>query len=77
MSLFFAEMSLWEWMGMATVTVAAGTLGDLVESCIKREMQLKDSGNMLPGHGGCLDRFDSTLLAVPCVIVYLVFIGIL
>ncbi|MBR3878079.1 MAG: phosphatidate cytidylyltransferase [Bacteroidaceae bacterium] len=77
MSLFFPEMNAWEWIGMAAVTVAAGTLGDLVESCIKREMQLKDSGSMLPGHGGFLDRFDSTLLAVPCVIVYLIFIGIL
>lgn len=77
MSLFFPQMTLLEWTGMAAVTVIAGTLGDLVESCIKREMQLKDSGSMLPGHGGFLDRFDSTLLAVPCVIVYLTFIGIL
>lgn len=76
-SIFFPEMNMWEWMGMALVTVAAATLGDLIESSMKREMQIKDSGNMLPGHGGILDRFDSTLLAVPCVIVYLVFIGIL
>ena len=59
------------------VVVAAGTLGDLVESCIKREMQIKDSGNFLPGHGGFLDRFDSTLLAVPAVVVYLALLGLL
>ena len=62
---------------MALVVVVTGTLGDLIESSMKREMQIKDSGNILPGHGGLLDRFDSTLLAVPSVIVYLAFIGIL
>ncbi|MBO5865614.1 MAG: phosphatidate cytidylyltransferase [Bacteroidaceae bacterium] len=77
MSHYFTVMNMWEWIGMAAVVVIAGTLGDLIESSIKREMQIKDSGNFLPGHGGLLDRFDSTLLAVPCVIVYLAFIGIL
>ena len=77
MSRFFAVMNVWEWAGMALVVVAAGTLGDLVESCIKREMQIKDSGNFLPGHGGFLDRFDSTLLAVPAVVVYLALLGLL
>ena len=77
MSLFFSIMTVWEWAGMAAVVVAASTLGDLIESCMKREMQIKDSGNMLPGHGGVLDRFDSTLLATPSVIVYLSFIGII
>ena len=77
MSLFFNIMTVWEWAGMAAVVVATSTLGDLIESCMKREMQIKDSGNMLPGHGGVLDRFDSTLLATPSVIVYLSFIGII
>ena len=62
---------------MGAVVVGSATLGDLIESSMKREMQIKDSGNILPGHGGMLDRFDSTLLAVPAVIVYLSLIGIL
>lgn len=77
MSIFFDVMTMWEWMAMAAVVVGSATLGDLIESSMKREMQIKDSGKMLPGHGGILDRFDSTLLAVPAVLVYLSFIGIL
>lgn len=77
MSRFFDIMNAWEWAGMAAVVVASGTLGDLIESSIKREMRIKDSGNILPGHGGMLDRFDSSMLAIPCVILYLSFIGIL
>lgn len=72
MSLFFDEvLCTWQWMAMAATTVAAGTLGDLIESCMKREMKIKDSGNILPGHGGILDRFDSCILAVPCVVILL------
>ena len=77
MSRFFDIMNIWQWMGLAAVVVAAGTLGDLVESSMKREMEIKDSSNILPGHGGMLDRFDSTLLAIPCVLIYLNLIGIL
>lgn len=77
MSHYFTVMNVLEWIGMAVVVVIAGTLGDLIESSMKREMQIKDSGNILPGHGGLLDRFDSTIFAVPCVIAYLVFIGML
>ena len=77
MSLYFNILNTWQWMAMAAVVVAVGTLGDLIESCMKREMKIKDSGNILPGHGGMLDRFDSTLLAVPCVVIYLSLIGIL
>ena len=77
MSRFFDIMNIWQWMGLAATVVAAGTLGDLVESSMKREMQIKDSSNILPGHGGMLDRFDSTLLAIPCVLIYLNLIGIL
>jgi phosphatidate cytidylyltransferase len=77
MSNFFDVMTMLEWMGMAAVVVGSATLGDLVESSMKREMQIKDSGNILPGHGGMLDRFDSTLFAVPAGLVYLSFIGII
>lgn len=71
MSIFFTQLNMWQWMGLALVVAAAGTFGDLIESCMKREMGIKDSGNILPGHGGILDRFDSTILAVPCAIAYL------
>lgn len=77
MAHFFTVMNIWQWIGMAVVIVIAGTLGDLIESSMKREMGIKDSGNFLPGHGGLLDRFDSTLLAVPCAVVYLAIMGIL
>lgn len=77
LSHFFDVMNVWEWIGMAITVVTTATFGDLIESCIKREMQIKDSGNLLPGHGGMLDRFDSTLLAVPAAIIYLSFIGVL
>ena len=60
-----------QWLGFAVVVVVFGTWGDLVESLLKRQLGIKDSGNILPGHGGMLDRFDSSLLAIPAVVVYL------
>lgn len=64
-------MSIPTWMGLGLVVVFFGTWGDLVESLFKRTLGVKDSGNILPGHGGMLDRFDSTLMAFPAVVVYL------
>ena len=60
-----------EWAGLGLVVVVFGTWGDLVESLFKRTLGIKDSGHILPGHGGMLDRFDSTLMAVPSAVVYL------
>ena len=60
-----------EWAGLGLVVVIFGTWGDLVESLFKRTLGIKDSGHILPGHGGMLDRFDSTLMAVPAAVVYL------
>lgn len=59
------------WMGLGLVVVFFGTWGDLVESLLKRTLGVKDSGNILPGHGGMLDRFDSSLMAIPAAVVYL------
>lgn len=60
-----------QWMGLGLVVVFFGTWGDLVESLFKRTLGIKDSGNVLPGHGGMLDRFDSSLMAIPAAVVYL------
>lgn len=64
-------MSDWKMMGMALIVVVFGSLGDLCESMMKRQAGVKDSGNVIPGHGGILDRFDATFLAVPFVYCYL------
>lgn len=66
-----------QWMGMGLVVVVFGTFGDLVESLFKRTLGIKDSGNILPGHGGMLDRFDSTLMAFPAVVIYLYTLSLL
>ncbi|MBO7067578.1 MAG: phosphatidate cytidylyltransferase [Bacteroidaceae bacterium] len=65
-------LSLPQWLGFAAVVVIAGTFGDLVESHLKRQLSIKDSSHILPGHGGLLDRFDSSLLAIPAVTIYFV-----
>lgn len=64
-------LSVPQWMGLGLVVVFFGTWGDLVESLFKRTIGIKDSGNILPGHGGMLDRFDSSLMAFPAAVVYL------
>lgn len=64
-------LTAYEWAGLGLVVVVFGTWGDLIESLFKRTLGIKDSGNVLPGHGGMLDRFDSTLMAVPASVVYL------
>lgn len=77
LSLYFPILTLGQWAGMAVVIAVFGIYGDLTESLMKRQMEIKDSGNILPGHGGILDRFDSALMAIPAGAAYLYLTGIL
>jgi phosphatidate cytidylyltransferase len=72
--IFPAHLNQYQWMGFALTTVIFGTFGDLFESMIKRALSIKDSGNIIPGHGGMLDRFDSSILAAPAVVIYYLFL---
>ena len=58
------------WIGLALVAAISGVFGDLVESLMKRSVDIKDSGNIIPGHGGWLDRFDALILSAPFVFIY-------
>lgn len=71
LSRFFDDVSTTDWMVMAFIIVVFGTFGDLFESLLKRNLNIKDSGTLLPGHGGVLDRFDGLFLSVPAVFFYL------
>jgi phosphatidate cytidylyltransferase len=64
-------LTLWDFLALALITCVVGTLGDLVESMFKRQMGVKVSGKILPGHGGILDRFDILLIDLPIIYVYL------
>ena len=62
-----------QWVVIALIVSVFGTYGDLVESMLKRSVGVKDSGSIMPGHGGFLDRFDSTLLAFPAIYLFILF----
>jgi len=70
-SYYFKELTWFQWIIEAVLISFFGTLGDLIESMFKRSINVKDSGEILPGHGGLLDRFDGLLLAAPIVYTYL------
>jgi phosphatidate cytidylyltransferase len=70
---FFGQLTEVQWMVVAIIVVVFGTLGDLVESLLKRNKKVKDAGTIFPGHGGVLDRFDAVIFATPFVYFYISF----
>lgn len=70
-TLFFHSLTLVDWMIISLIIIIGGTFGDLVESLLKRSIEIKDSGDSLPGHGGFLDRFDGLLISAPFIVAYL------
>jgi phosphatidate cytidylyltransferase len=71
LSFIFTQLHMTQWIVLSIIIVITGTLGDLVESMLKRSLGIKDSGTILPGHGGMLDRFDAVFISAPFVFVYL------
>jgi len=70
-SLYFESLTLVNWLIIALIIIIGGTFGDLVESLLKRSIEIKDSGDSLPGHGGFLDRFDGLFISAPFIVAYL------
>lgn len=68
---YYTILPLWKWMVVSGLVIVGGTYGDLVESLLKRSIEIKDSGDTLPGHGGFLDRFDGLLLSAPLFVPFL------
>ncbi len=72
---YFTDLSMFQWLVIGIIIVVTGTYGDLVESLFKRSIAIKDSGSIIPGHGGFLDRFDGLLLSVPFIVAFLKIFG--
>ncbi|MFC2087091.1 phosphatidate cytidylyltransferase [Bacteroidota bacterium] len=71
LSRFFETISLNNWLVITALIIFAGTFGDMSESLFKRSLGVKESGRLLPGHGGILDRYDGVLFSIPAVFTYL------
>lgn len=70
LSQFFHTFTLAQWIVIGLIIIIGGTFGDLVESLLKRSIEIKDSGSALPGHGGFLDRFDGLLISMPFIVAF-------
>ncbi len=68
---YFPVIEDWKWLVISGIIIIAGTYGDLIESLFKRSIEIKDSGQILPGHGGFMDRFDGLLLSAPFITAFL------
>lgn len=75
LSRFFHSLTLLQWTIVGLIIIVGGTFGDLIESLLKRSIEIKDSGDSLPGHGGFLDRFDGLLISAPFIAAYLELAG--
>lgn len=68
---YFQDLLFWQWSVIGLIVAIIGTLGDLIESMLKRGLSIKDASNALPGHGGFLDRFDNLLFISPFIAIFL------